>query len=668
MSRLNLAGIRARISGGFGIVLVMFFAGAMIDLRGQAQLGEHFDALGVVADESILVTDLKNDLSAIELAIRDYLLRDSAENRKEVDKRYQNFKASLQAAQDKIGNPDRKELVASIADLGQSYWSAFLAVTGKTERKQHLIGQILDPTSVRLRDRLNAIQAADKSADGAIARLAVAARERLYATHYQAGRFVATIQPADADKAKEEWQTFLAAAADLEKAMAAAGAVAQYAMVKAFAPTYGSALDELKPVLIERETQLTEVGKRGAAIRAAVDKVRETTAVDEGAVVRETADTIGRNRLSAIVVTAVAVGLGIVFAFLTIVALTRPIVALTRAMGALARGDTGQDIPGHDRPDELGAMAQSVQVFRDAMIERERLEAAQAAERAAKERRAAALENRITVFHAAVGDLLDSVNAAAEQLNATANSMAEFADEASRLANETAGSVEETAANVRNVADNTDNLTASITEIARQSSRSSDMTRSAVEQAGRTNHTVEGLAGAAQRIGAVVTLINSIASQTNLLALNATIEAARAGEAGRGFAVVAGEVKTLAHQTANATEDISSQVSTMQSVTDEAVAAIRSIGEAIAAISEFTTAIAATVEEQHAAADTIAVSVRMAASETDRMAANIAAVNAAANRSGHTAGDLLGAARDLAGQATALRSEIRSFLESIRAA
>ena len=345
-----------------------------------------------------------------------------------------------------------------------------------------------------------------------------------------------------------------------------------------------------------------------------------------------------------------------------------PIRNIVACLRRLAEGDLQVTVFGVGRRDEIGDIAAAAQVFRDNAVERVRLEEAQAAERAAKEARAAAVERLIGGFEGGVGEILRTVASAATELDSTAQSMAAIAEETSRQATASAAAAEQTSANVSTVAAASEEMTGSLQEISRQVVRSTGIAGQAVEQAGRTNDTVRGLAEAAGRIGEVVGLIQSIASQTNLLALNATIEAARAGEAGKGFAVVASEVKALANQTSRATEEIAAQIAAVQGATTSTVGAIEGIGGTIGTINEISSAIAAAVEEQNATTGEIARSVGQAAQGTGEISAGVLEVNDAATRTGEAATRVLGASRALSGQAEALRREVETFLSAIRSA
>ncbi|MBR0849152.1 chemotaxis protein [Bradyrhizobium diazoefficiens] len=271
-------------------------------------------------------------------------------------------------------------------------------------------------------------------------------------------------------------------------------------------------------------------------------------------------------------------------------------------------------------------------------------------------------------FEATIGGLVQSLASTAGKMRSTSQGMATTVKDASAQAANVLATVDEASSNVQIVAAATEELSSSVSEIGRQVTQSTNIAGQAVDEANRTNTTVQGLSDAAQKIGDVVKLISDIASQTNLLALNATIEAARAGEAGRGFAVVASEVKSLASQTGKATEDISAQVAAMQSATGEVVEAIKNIGGTIGAMNEIATTIASAVEQQGSATQEIARNVHATAEGTSRMSGSIGGVTRATGEAGTAAGQVLVLADELGGQADKLRSNVEDFLARIRAA
>jgi methyl-accepting chemotaxis protein len=337
-------------------------------------------------------------------------------------------------------------------------------------------------------------------------------------------------------------------------------------------------------------------------------------------------------------------------------------------MQLLSDGDLTTEIYQSRQRDEISVMANALHIFRESMIEARALSSDQDRDRTAKTERASRMEARIVEFEATVRSALDSLQKSANSMQTTAQSMSASADQSSALVSAVASAAEETSVNVQTVSSGTEQLSSSISEIGRQVVNSAMIARKAVDEAGQTDATMQGLAENAGRISIVVDLIQTIASQTNLLALNATIEAARAGEAGRGFAVVASEVKSLASQTAKATDEIRSQIANMQTVTISAVGAIRNIGQTIGEINKVTTAIASAVEQQGAATREMARNIQHAAGGTTEVSSNIIGVSTASAEAGSAASQVLSASGALRREAEVLRSEIDAFLSNIRAA
>ncbi|AWM05155.1 methyl-accepting chemotaxis protein [Bradyrhizobium symbiodeficiens] len=346
----------------------------------------------------------------------------------------------------------------------------------------------------------------------------------------------------------------------------------------------------------------------------------------------------------------------------------RRIRELQHAMQLLSAGDLDTEIVRSRQNDEIGVMKETLTVFRDSMIEARALAGEQEKDRIAKAERAARMEARIAEFENTVRSALENLAQSANSMQSTAQSMSTTADQSNALVNAVASAAEETSVNVQTVSSGTEQLSSSIEEISKQVVTSAAIAKKAVDEAGATDATVQSLADSASRISVVVDLIQTIASQTNLLALNATIEAARAGEAGRGFAVVASEVKSLASQTAKATEEIRAQIASMQNITTSAVGAIQGIGRIIGEIDDVTTTIAAAVEEQGAATREIARNIQHAAGGTSEVSSNIVGVSTASAEAGAAANEVLGASDALRREADMLRGEIDAFLNNMRAA
>ncbi|MBR0774119.1 HAMP domain-containing protein [Bradyrhizobium diazoefficiens] len=348
-------------------------------------------------------------------------------------------------------------------------------------------------------------------------------------------------------------------------------------------------------------------------------------------------------------------------------AIARPVVTLTGVMSRLASGQLDQGIPGADRRDEIGEMAKAVEVFRDNAVAARQLEEEQQRMNEARMQRAGRIETLTGTFETQVGELVQALSAAATELEATAGTLSGNAEQSREQASAVATASEETSSNVETVAAATEELSSSSQEIGRQVAHSAEIASKAVEEAKRTDATVQKLADGAEQIGEVIGLIQAIAAQTNLLALNATIEAARAGEAGKGFAVVASEVKSLATQTAKATEQISTEITGIRDVTAEAVTAIRGIVGTISDINRIATEVASAITQQREATHEIARSVQEASRGSQQVSANIVVVTRASGSIGDAAGQVLGAATELAAQSCQLQKRVDEFVASTKA-
>ena len=349
--------------------------------------------------------------------------------------------------------------------------------------------------------------------------------------------------------------------------------------------------------------------------------------------------------------------------------LVRPLDKICSVMDGLASGDLAMEVPYRDRRNEIGRIARSLGVFKDALVDGERLREEQSgAEQRQLLQRKADMNRLANDFENAVGQIVNTVSSAASGLEESAVNLAATAEHSLERTTIVSAASGETSANIQSVASATEEMASSVGEIARQVQSSAGIATQAVKQAQETNDRVGELARAAARIGDVVELINTIAGQTNLLALNATIEAARAGEAGRGFAVVAAEVKALAEQTAKATSEIGQQVSGIQTATQDSVAAIKEIGCTIEQMSEIASSIASAVEEQGAATNEISRNVQHLAQAATQVSSNIAEVQRGASETGSASSVVLSAARLLAGDSNRLNVEVSKFLSSIRVA
>lgn len=338
-----------------------------------------------------------------------------------------------------------------------------------------------------------------------------------------------------------------------------------------------------------------------------------------------------------------------------------------RTMHSMSSGELDTEVTSTKRIDEIGRMFNALLIFRQSLIEKRNMEEeAKEAEKKAKEEKKELMNTLADGLESSVGDIIGIVSSASTELQASSKNLSEMSEQTSQQTSKVAAATEEASASVQTVASAAEELSASIGEINRQIKQSTSIAESAVKQVNNTNNTVSTLSQAATEIGEVVKMIQAIAEQTNLLALNATIEAARAGEAGKGFAVVANEVKNLATQTSNATEEITKKIDTVQQVSKETVDAIHSIGDVISQINDITGVIASSLIEQDSATREISNNVQQASIGTNEISSSIVNVTHAAQESSAASDEVHSAANDLSNQSNILHKEINTFLNKIR--
>ncbi len=667
MSFLNLR-ISGRLYGGFAALLLF-----CVGLAGFAvwQLGElrtQVAAMTLQSENTIRVGDIATNLQAIRRAILRYAFDHDEKSYAEAETRLKTASDLLVQADKTTKSEERRAAYREISRDVEELKVKRLALGDAV--KQLVAGRALlfsdgDKMAEDVQKFVDAAEKSDTASGAAFLEAKVllvrVANWRMLATRDAKG--FATFK-ANTEKAQAQ-------IALLEKADLPSNLAALLANVKTGVAKYAEAFNKTGPNLVAGDDLYYK-----AITPLTMDAVAKLDAVKEligKAFAKTTANTEGLISTTVTmqeIVAGAAVAIGLLIAFLIARGIIKPLSGLTSGMKELAGGNFGVVLPGLDRKDEIGDMAQAVETFKVRAEEkaREEAEAKATQDQIAAKQRKADMIKLADGFEAAVGEIVETVSSASTELEASAGTLTSTAARAQELTTMVAAASEEASTNVQSVASATEEMASSVNEISRQVQELARMAGEAVEQARKTNDRVSELSKAAARIGDVVELINTIAGQTNLLALNATIEAARAGEAGRGFAVVASEVKALAEQTAKATGEIGQQISGIQAATHELVGAIKEISGTIERLSEISSTIAAAVEEQGAATQEISRNVQQAAQGTQQVSSHIVDVQRGAGETGSASSQVLAAAQSLSGDSNRLKLEVGKFLNTVRAA
>ena len=668
MSLLNLR-ISGRLYAGFGMLL-LFCVGlvgfAVWQLWG---IQHHVDSMVLQSRNNIRAVEIGSELHANRRALLRYAFDHDEASFAESEKRLSNISALLEEAIQQTISEERRAAYREILKDAAQLKAQRLALGDAV--KQTLAGRdVLFTEGDKMAAEVKTfVDAAGKTE---FTREAAALESKVLLVRVANWRFLATKDPKGVATFKTNVGNALQQVAGLEKLDGMpANLAAMLAAVKTGIGKYADAFDKTSTgLLLTDELYYKAITPPTVHAIGEMDKAKVSITAAFKSTMAETESTIGGTIATQEIVAGAAVLIGLLVAFLIARGIIGPLSGLTSGMKELAAGNFGVVLPGLDRKDEVGDMAQAVETFKVKAAEkaRDEAEAKTRQDQVAAQQRKADMIKLADTFESAVGEIIETVSSASTELEASASTLTSTAERAQELTTMVASASEEASTNVQSVASATEELTSSVNEISRQVQESARMAHEAVDQARKTNDRVGELSKAAARIGDVVELINNIAGQTNLLALNATIEAARAGEAGRGFAVVASEVKALAEQTAKATGEIGQQISGIQAATQESVGAIKEISGTIEKLSEISATIASAVEEQGAATQEISRNVQQAAQGTQQVSSNIVDVQRGASETGTASSQVLSAAQSLSSDSNRLKLEVGKFLSTVRAA
>ncbi|MGY8632056.1 methyl-accepting chemotaxis protein [Bradyrhizobium sp. 14AA] len=660
---------RAKIILGFAVVLIISAVNMTFAYLGFEHVSSVVGSYRNSVSEADRARNIDRELLAYRSTVRYFLVAGTDDDAKAALDAEVSLKNTIDHAIKHVKNPARLDSLDNLAKEFTDFTTTFGRILA-AKRESTLIAQNqLSRNANLLKFKLDSI--ADSASDGEAQSIEIGIKQTN--THFQtasaaAGNFVLNSNQSAASSA-------LARLKFVEESLGAIYSidgriVSGLKDAKVLLAAYREALEKLIANAKLLDALTTEMSGSAGAIMEGATAIKSDLVSEQQRLEAESEGTIGQTEHLILMLAAGGTVLGTVLAFLLGTGISRPMVAMCKAMRGLALGNFDVVLPGLGREDELGEMAEAVEQFKlQALAKAERDAAAiEAQNREASTARRVELIRFADVFESAVGTIVSNVSASAVQLESAASTLTRTAETTQTLSSQVACVSERASSNIQSVATSTEELSASIEEIGRQVRASSRIAEAAVLQARETDSRIGDLSHAAQQIGEVVRLITAIAAQTNLLALNATIEAARAGEAGRGFAVVASEVKSLASQTAKATDEISSHIAGIQGATADSVEAIKEIGDTIGQISAIATSIASAVEQQGAATQRIARSVQNVAHGTQTAATDIGQVDQGAAETGTASQRVLNSAKTLSAESTRLRAELDRFMANVRAA
>lgn len=652
--------------------------------------------LAVLARHAVDLSEAELDALTAQDRIKQYVISPDAATADQVREKLEGAAAGLETSSGILTELGEAEELKQTRKYLTAFQASFDRITSSQMQIQKVDETTLQQLGPSIAGTLRDIMTASyRNRDPRAAYYAGRALDQYMQVRIDVARFISSGRKSDADSARSNLLNLEEALNQLYGVLSSRAMRRQADQVIANLVTYDEGFGTLAKLTEERDGEVSAIlSQTGPAFEQSIDTLRQTLVDHQDAAATSTISQLMLVMWQSGIASMVGIALAIGAALMALKLIVNPIRTMAEAMHRLAAGDRAIDVGNTAQGDEIGEMARAVQVFKDNAIAMEELQAEQAANEAEQreaelrereaaderrrqreqERQAAEEEKRRLLsemadhFESSVKHVVEIVFGTARRIEDMARLASDSAQNSVMIAADVASTSEQASQSVATVAAATEQMSHSISEVSSQVASSTSIAKRAVERAKRTDEIVASLASDARRIGEIVSIIQNIAGQTNLLALNATIEAARAGDAGRGFAVVASEVKALATQTAGATDEIAQQINSIQTVTNEAVDAIREIQEIINEVSSLSSSVAAAVEEQAATTQEISRNTQHAAKGTHEVVSNILMVREGVDSTGEAAQESLRAAAELAEQAAMLQGEVDRFLERVRAA
>jgi methyl-accepting chemotaxis protein len=663
--------IKSKILAGFAVVLAILIAALGFAYFTFVAVSHDVDEYAHYVEEAALISEIETQFLRFNSHAREFANTADPADAEAVITYAKQLELMLEDAHEQFIGEEHRSRIKHIGQELDVYLARFASAKSLSDEYHSLILDRLEPDGIKIVADLDKLVAhAEDTGDIELLKRTVAAREHALLARLYANILIGRQDDSFGAKSADEFAKLEAALGRIGDQPLSGELVAVLNEAKELFADYRQVFDKIRADELEIVATVHGTMREASeGIIADAEALKQELVVAEKNIFEKVVGEIILAETEILIASISGAVLGMILAWVMGDRLSRPIIAITAIMRRLADHDLGVEIPGQTRKDEIGQMAQAVQVFKTNAIRNDELEAeARAQEERAKEEQRRFMNQTADSFTNSVGSIIEAVAAAAVELQATATGMSQIARTASEQTTAVASASEEASGNVGSVASATEELNSSIEEINRQVVFSTEIAKKAVDQARETMRGIQELVEASNNIDEVLKLISDISDQTNMLALNATIEASRAGDAGKGFAVVANEVKTLSAQTAKATEEIRAQVNSLQGRTGFAASQIELISKTISEMDGVVATISSAVEEQSAATREIAFNIEQAATGTTVVSSNIVTVSQAVNEAGTASSDVLTAVSTLSENFNTLKGATDSFVSTIRAA